>query len=98
MIFPDNRKLFTIKEMTQACGVSRTTLIRMEEDGFLKPYRVDPDSGYRYYDLQNVTELLINPDYLVCVSFRTHQAIHYGDAGLLPQLPVERSPGDTKLW
>lgn len=55
MIFPDNRKLFTIKEMTQACGVSRTTLIRMEEDGFLKPYRVDPDSGYRYYDLQNVT-------------------------------------------
>ena len=55
MIFPNDRKLFTIKEMTQACGVSRTTLIRMEEDGFLKPYRVDPDSGYRYYDLQNVT-------------------------------------------
>ena len=55
MIFPENRKLFTVKEMTQACGVSRTTLIRMEEDGFLKPYRVDPDSGYRYYDLQNVT-------------------------------------------
>ena len=55
MKYPDNRWLFTIKEMTQACGVSRTTLIRMEEDGFLKPYRVDPDSGYRYYDLQNVT-------------------------------------------
>ncbi len=55
MVFPDNRRLFTIKEMTQACGVSRTTLIRMEEDGFLKPYRVDPGSGYRYYDLQNVT-------------------------------------------
>lgn len=49
-------------------------------------------------DLQNVTELLLNPDYLVCVSFRTHQAIHYGDASLLPQLPVERRPGDTKLW
>lgn len=49
-------------------------------------------------DLQNATELLLNPDYLVCVSFRTHQAIHYGDAGLLPQLPVERRPGDTKLW
>ena len=49
-------------------------------------------------DLQNVTELLLNPDYLVCVSFRTHQAIHYGDASLLPQLPIERRPGDTKLW
>lgn len=49
-------------------------------------------------DLQNATELLLNPDYLVCVSFRTHQAIHYGDSDLLPQLPVERRPGDTKLW
>lgn len=49
-------------------------------------------------DLQNATELLLNPDYLVCVSFRTHQAIHYGDSSLLPQLPVERRPGDTKLW
>lgn len=49
-------------------------------------------------DLQNATELLLNPDYLVCVSFRTHQAIHYGDTSLLPQLPVERRPGDTKLW
>lgn len=49
-------------------------------------------------DLQNATELLLNPDYLVCVSFGTHQAIHYGDASLLPQLPVERRPGDTKLW
>ncbi len=54
MNFPERRKLFTIKEMTRACGVSRTTLIRMEEDGFLTPYRVDPDTGYRYYDLQNV--------------------------------------------
>ncbi len=55
MIFPEQRKLLTIKEMCRACGVSRTTLIRMEEDGFLKPYRVDPGNGYRYYDLQNVT-------------------------------------------
>jgi len=54
MIFPDNIKLFTIKEACHACGVSRTTLIRMEESGFLKPYRVDPDTGYRYYDLQNI--------------------------------------------
>lgn len=55
MIFPDNRRLFSISEMAHACGVSRTTLIRMEKDGFMKPYLIDPDSGYRYYDLQNVT-------------------------------------------
>ncbi len=55
MLFPKDRKLFTVKEMCRACGVSRATLIRMEEDGFLTPYRVDPDTGYRYYDTQNVT-------------------------------------------
>ncbi len=55
MIFPENRKLFSIKEMCHACGVSRSTLIRLEEDGFLTPYHIDPNTGYRYYDLQNVT-------------------------------------------
>lgn len=49
-------------------------------------------------DVQEATEFLLNPEYLVCVTFNTHQAIHYGDASLLPSLPVERRPGDTNLW
>lgn len=49
-------------------------------------------------DIQNATEFLLNPDYLVCVSFNTHQAIHYGDESLLPQLPIERRPNDTCPW
>ena len=57
MILPKSRKLFTISEVSKACGVSRTSLIRMEEDGFLTPYRVDPDTGYRYYDMQNVASV-----------------------------------------
>ena len=54
MRYPEKRKLFTIKEISHACGVSRATLIRMEEDGFFRPYWIDPDTGYRYYDTQNV--------------------------------------------
>ena len=49
-------------------------------------------------DIRNVTDLLLNPEYLVCVSFNTHQAIHYGADNLLPQLPVERRPNDTCPW
>lgn len=41
---------------------------------------------------------ILNPDYLICVSFNTHQAIHYGDESLLPQPLIERLPGDTTLW
>lgn len=46
-----------MKDVVQACGVSRTTLIRMEKSGFLSPYRVDPGTGYRYYDMQNVAAI-----------------------------------------
>lgn len=41
---------------------------------------------------------ILNPDHLITCSHQTHNAIHYGDASLLPRGPVERSPGDTKLW
>ena len=57
MIYPEERKLFTVKDVSRACGVSRASLIRMEEGGFLEPYHVDPDTGYRYYDMQNVAAI-----------------------------------------
>lgn len=41
---------------------------------------------------------LYNPEFLVCTSFNTHQAIHYGDDSLLPKLLEERRPGDTTPW
>ena len=35
---------------------------------------------------------------LICTSHDTHNAIHYGSASMLTQLPAERSKGDTSLW
>lgn len=44
-------------------------------------------------------EEMLDPDYLICCSFDTHNAIHYGDESLLPKRSfVERKPGDTNLW
>lgn len=43
-------------------------------------------------------EYLTDPEYLICASYLTHKAIHFGDANLLPKLPIERTPGDTCLW
>lgn len=43
-------------------------------------------------------EILLNPNYLICCSKRTHNAIHYGDKNLLPQEFVERRRGDTCPW
>ena len=49
-------------------------------------------------DLVSGDDDILNPEYLVCVSHRTHNAIHYGDESLLPRPLVERRPGDTRLW
>lgn len=49
-------------------------------------------------DIVNGNSDIYNPEYLICVSKRTHDAIHYGDEGLLIGLFEDRKPGDTKLW
>lgn len=49
-------------------------------------------------DLVDKTRYLLDPEYLICVSHSTHNAIHYGDESLLPQPIVERRPNDTCPW
>lgn len=41
---------------------------------------------------------ILNPEFLITTTPRTHNAIHYGDEKLLPRRLVERRPGDTNLW
>lgn len=49
-------------------------------------------------DLEYATDALFSPDNLVSVSHRTHNAIHFGDRGQLPWVPIVRAAGDTRLW
>ena len=49
-------------------------------------------------DILEMNDLVLNPEYLVCVSHMTHQAIHYGDANLLPKGLIERRKNDTCPW
>lgn len=49
-------------------------------------------------DLLSGNDDVMNPEYLISVSLKTHNAIHYGSEDLLPKDPVDRRPGDTTLW
>lgn len=49
-------------------------------------------------DIEHGLDDILNPDFLISTSQRTHNAIHYGDASLLAKPLVERRPGDTTLW
>ena len=42
--------------------------------------------------------LLLNPEFLICTSLETHNAIHFGTDKNLVHLPEERKKGDTTLW
>lgn len=48
--------------------------------------------------IEDDSDDIYNPEFLICVSHITHNAIHYGDENLLPQLPIERTANDTCLW
>lgn len=50
-------------------------------------------------DINENIEYVLNPEYLICASHQTHNAIHYGDKDLIKmEKNIERKPGDTKLW
>lgn len=48
--------------------------------------------------LQDPDESIFDPEYLICVSQNTHNAIHYGDKNLLAKDYVPRRPNDTCPW
>lgn len=50
-------------------------------------------------DIINRSDILLNPEFLISVSYDTHQAITYGCKDLLPMRTfIERQPNDTCPW
>lgn len=52
----------------------------------------------RIEDIVENDNSIFNPEFLICASYKTHLAIHYGDKSLLPSLPIRRRPNDTSPW
>ena len=49
-------------------------------------------------DILRRSDILLNPEYLICVTPNTHRAIHYGNSNLLIKDPIERRLNDTCPW
>ena len=43
-------------------------------------------------------ETVLNPEFLITVSFETHNLLHYGIIRKHEYVDKDRFPGDTKLW
>lgn len=48
--------------------------------------------------IENRDPKIFDEEFLITVSHSTHNAIHYGDASILPQPLIERRADDTLLW
>lgn len=49
-------------------------------------------------DIEHGDDSILDPEFLITTTHRTHNAIHYGDESLLVRPLVERRPGDTTPW
>jgi len=49
-------------------------------------------------DFINHSDMLLNPEFLITTTHRTHNAIHYGDKNQIPFTIHDRIPNDTCLW
>lgn len=56
----------------------------------MNPIRID--------DIIHQSNFLLNPEYLITTTMRTHNAIHYGDESMLLLGPTERKKNDTCPW
>lgn len=49
-------------------------------------------------DIESGSPAILDPDFLISTSRRTHDAIHYGDISLLPKQHIDRRQNDTCPW
>lgn len=49
-------------------------------------------------DIELATDILLDPEFLITTTHRTHNAIHYGDSNLLIKSPIIRTKNDTCPW
>lgn len=49
-------------------------------------------------DILKDRDWIYDPEFLICTTHITHNAIHYGDDNLLMKPPIERKPNDTCPW
>lgn len=97
-----NQKFYTSSEWKQIRNwvIARDNGCDLGVDGYeiharlvihhMNPMTVD--------DITNKQDHILDPEFLITTTHRTHNAIHYGDESLLMKNYKPRRPGDTKLW
>jgi len=49
-------------------------------------------------DIDERNPIIFDPEFLICTTMETHNAIHYSDESILILEPIERTKNDTCPW
>lgn len=85
------RRDIIVRDMGCDLGVEGREILGLITLHHINPISID-DVVYKRI------ECLLNPENVICTSYDTHNAIHYGDETLLIKAPIERSINDTCPW
>ncbi len=83
---------YNVIERDQACDLG---IVGYEIEAQLLIHHMNPIS---IEDIEAGNEDIFNPEFLICTTYNTHRAIHFGDESLLSKPPIVRRPNDTTLW
>lgn len=87
----DFRRDIIVRDMGCDLGISDR-----EIQGLVIVHHINPIPKYAIE--KRMLDVLMNPENAICVSHNTHNAIHYGDVGLLITEPIDRKQNDTCPW
>ena len=73
--------------------------IGQETFGFDRVFNQKFYTSLEWKDFESRSDILLDPEYLITTTHRTHNAIHYSDDSILKGFEiVERKPNDTCPW
>lgn len=79
-------KFFATHQVCKSCGLSRSTILRMEDRGLLKPAFIDPETGVRWYDNHNVAQIMQVKRFLAMGLTYDDAALYYQSGGTSREL------------
>lgn len=82
----ETKDLFAMHQVCKSCGLSRATILRMEQRGLLEPAYIVPNSGVRYYDVYNITRILHVKMFLDMGMSYSDALLYYTSGGKSPEL------------
>lgn len=104
--FGGHRYLNQMLYKTEDWKLARREVI-LRDDGYDLAHQDYPIGGNIYIhhinpitidDILNNRPCVFDLENLISTSFNTHNAIHYGNANLLPTDPIQRTINDTCPW